>query len=192
MDVDQEAVVRARVRTLRLMRVAAWTNLISAAVVVGLVGMGAAIAYSTPLLILLFPAVTLAFSGNYVLWSIGRTRRTWETTGISPLAFRMSPAGLRCSIDAAPDSIFLPWNAVVGFRLRRWRGGPRLILDLMPGVTPTTPGVQGLEHPDVQRILHKKVHGTKGLRYAISTLRQPVAAIDQALASFSGGRVRVR
>jgi hypothetical protein len=104
---------------------------------------------------------------------------------------RISADGLRCSIDAAPDSLFLPWHAIAGFHRRRWRGRWSLVLDLAPGVTAATPGVVGLDHPDVQRVLQRKVLGIRGLRFAVNSLRQPVGEIDQALAYFSNGRVRI-
>ena len=104
---------------------------------------------------------------------------------------RMSAQGLRCSIDTAPDHLFFSWSAVTGFQLRTWRGQRFLVLGLAPGVTAGTPRVSGLDHPDAQRVLRRKVLGIKGIRFAVSTLRRAIEEIDQALAHFTRGRVRI-
>ncbi|MFI9507923.1 hypothetical protein [Nocardia sp. NPDC052566] len=76
-------------------------------------------------------------------------------------------------------------------RLHRWRGQELLVVDLLPGVDAHTPCVVGLDHPDVQRMMSKRLHGATGLRTATRILDQPPSAIDHAAAYFTGGRVRV-
>jgi hypothetical protein len=141
-------------------------------------------------------AIMIGVIGLIVLWFgvirliMGRRlSRSWERVGISPVAMRIGAAGLRCSIDAAPDSIFLPWHTIARVWLFRRGGRENIVLDLAPGTTTQTAGVEGLEHPKVQRILHTKVLGITGLRYAVSTLEQPVPTISQAMFQASGGRV---
>ncbi|MGH3426709.1 MAG: hypothetical protein ACRDQZ_03960 [Mycobacteriales bacterium] len=141
-------------------------------------------------------AIMIGIVGLVVLWfgfirliMGGRLSRSWERIGISPVAMRIGPAGLRCSIDAAPDSIFLPWHTVARVWLFRRGGRENIVLDLAPGTTPQTAGVAGLEQSEVQRILHTKVLGITGLRYAVSTLEQSVPAISQAMFQASGSRV---
>ncbi|GAB4055235.1 hypothetical protein [Catellatospora paridis] len=190
-EVDQDAVLRARTMTLRALTSSAWVGLVGAGLIAGLAAVMLAIA--GPLgLINAVPAVLLGASGARSLRRVRELRALWAGQGVAPVAMRLSAAGLRLSIDAAPDSIFLPWAAVQGMRLVRRLGQQVLVVELAPGVGPGSPGVTGLEHPDVQRVLNRKVLGVRGLRTAVRVLRQPVSAIDQALAGFTDGRVRVR
>lgn len=120
-----------------------------------------------------------------------RLRELWNAMDVPAVAMRMSAQGLLCSTSNPTDQLFLPWPVVTGFQLKRWRRQRFLVLGLAPGVTPSTPGVSGLDHPDVQRVLHRKEFGIKGIRFAVSTLRPPIEEIDQALAHFTQGRVRI-
>lgn len=108
-----------------------------------------------------------------------------------PWAMRLSGFGVEMKSDATPESVFLPWGTVQGFRLHRWRRQHFVVIDIFPGVDARTPGVVGLENPDVQNALNKHIFGTKGLRFALSNLDQPVSAVDHAVAYFTAGRVRV-
>ena len=190
-EVDQLAVQRARTTMLRATTVSAWANLVGAGIIAGL---------SAVLLGLASPvgplyaaaALLLGMSGARSLRNLRNLRAAWAGLGVAPVAMRMSGAGLRLSTDAAPDSIFLPWSTVQGLRLVGRGGHQVLVVDFAPGVGVGSPGVAGLEHPDVQRVLNRKVLGVKGLRTAVAVLNQPVSAIDQALAHYTGGRVRVR
>ncbi|MGS2811245.1 hypothetical protein [Nocardia sp. MW-W600-9] len=136
-------------------------------------------------------AVIFGVDGVVKLRRRDRLRTTWQTMGVAPAAMRLSPAGLRLSIDAAPDSIFLPWETVRGLRLHRRPGAHLLVVDLFPGVGRGTRGVSGLDHADVRRVLDRRVGGVQGLRTAVHLLDQPVAAIDHVAAQLTGGRVRV-
>lgn len=190
-EIDQDAVKQARMRMLRATALSAWVSLVGAGIIAGLTAGLLTIAGPVGLLNAA-PALLLGWSGAHSLRRRRNLRATWAGQGVAPVAMRLSGAGLRLSIDAAPDSIFLPWSTVQGFRLVSRRGQQLLVVDLAPGVGPGSPGVTGLEHPDVQRVLNSKVLGIKGLRTAVRVLRQPVSAIDQALAGHTGGRVRVR
>ncbi|WP_153806559.1 hypothetical protein [Nocardia sp. SYP-A9097] len=66
------------------------------------------------------------------------------------------------SSDSAPDSVFLPWNTIQGLRVHRYLRRDALVVDLHPGVGSDTPGVLGLEHPDIQLMLTKRMLGTVG------------------------------
>ncbi|WUA07900.1 hypothetical protein OG225_38570 [Nocardia sp. NBC_01377] len=118
-------------------------------------------------------------------------RDTWRAGGIPPWAMRMSGHGLEINSDADSESVFLPWGTVQGFRSHQWRRQHFIVVDIFPGVDAKTPGVIGLEAPDVQRALRKHIFGTKGLRFALRNLDQPVSAVDHAAAYFTAGRVRV-
>ncbi|WP_149262220.1 hypothetical protein [Actinomadura sp. K4S16] len=59
------------------------------------------------------------------------------------------------------------------------------MLDPVPGLSAGAPGVSGLDHPDVQRVLHHKVFGIQGLHFAVRARRQSVEEIDRALAHFT-------
>ncbi|NJC85737.1 hypothetical protein [Planosporangium mesophilum] len=193
-EIDQAVVSRARVVTLRALVTSAWTGLAGGVLIVALT-LATALAFRSgadfALLLMAIPGVILCADGGRRLATVRRLRKFWETAGVPPVAMRITADGLRLSLDAASDSVFLPWYAVAGFHLARWRGQRFLVLDLGPGVTATTPGVVGLDHPDIQRVLRRKVLGIKGIRFAVRTLRRPVEEIDQVLAYATNGRVRV-
>ncbi|GAA1657627.1 hypothetical protein GCM10009765_03920 [Fodinicola feengrottensis] len=200
MQVDQGVVAQARATTLRALTFSAGVSLVGGGLILGigiLVGFLIATVGGEPLQAfwlgpIVVPGLFLTYDGCRKRARIRRLRTTWAASGIAPVAMRFSPLGLRASIDAAPDSVFLPWSTVAGLRRHAWRGQQSLVIDLMPGVSPATPGVQGIAHPEVQRVLHRKVLGTTGLRVATRVLRQPVPEIDQALAAFTSGRLRIR
>ncbi|MBL1078910.1 hypothetical protein JK358_31350 [Nocardia sp. 2] len=121
----------------------------------------------------------------------GRVRAIWANTATPPAAMRLSASGIRMSLDDAPDSVFLPWETVLRLRVHRFLRRSLLVVDLVPGVYAGTPGVAGLDHPDVLRVLSGPVHGTRGLRTAVQILDRPLAEIDSAAAHFTAGRVRV-
>ncbi|MEV0062233.1 hypothetical protein [Nocardia sp. NPDC050718] len=188
--VDAVAVQRSRESVLRLGAVAAWVGLVTAVFVAAITAL--LVWLAGPIGLVQLPVVAIfGVDGVRKLRRLRELRATWQAQGVPPTAMRLSPAGLRLSIDAAPDSVFLPWATVQGLRLHRKLGNDLLVIDLFPGVGPETGGVRGLEHPDVQRVLRKKVGGTKGLRTAVRILDQPVAAIDHVAAQLTGGRVRV-
>ncbi|MQA97168.1 MAG: hypothetical protein GEV11_21935 [Streptosporangiales bacterium] len=197
-EVDQDVVAAARVRTLRLLRISAWTGVVGGGLILVLAGVMAALA-TGPLggtgfmlaALMAVPGVILLASERKKFARIRELQATWERYGLPDVAMRMSAQGLRISVDTAPDHVFLPWLAVAGFHVRTWRGQQLLMLGLAPGVTPASPGVIGLDHPDVQRVLSRKVLGVKGLRFAVPTLRRPLPEIDQAAAYFTQGRVRI-
>ncbi|MEU8898983.1 hypothetical protein [Nocardia sp. NPDC048505] len=189
--VNRAAVQRARDRTLRAARISAAISFITAAVIAGLavvlVRLVGVVGYLQFVVAALF-----VLSGVQTRRRFRKVREKWAAEGIPPTAMRLSAAGLRMSIDGAPDSIFLPWGTVHGLRVHRILGHHLLVLDLLPGVGPHTPGVHGLENPEAQRVLRKRVSGTTGLRTAANILDQPLPAIDQAAGHFTGGRVRIR
>lgn len=189
-EVDQEAVRRARATMLRRQTLSGWFSLVGAGVLAGLAVVLSQSAGVAGLLGLV-AAILVGFNGVWALLAARRLRAAWAARPVAPVAMRISPGGLRLSIDAAPDSIFLPWPAVQGFHRINRLGEQVLVLDLTPGVTPASPGVTGLDHPDVQRVLARRTQGTRGLRFAARVLRQPPGTIDQALAACTGGRVRV-
>jgi hypothetical protein len=164
-EVDQDAVRRARKWTLRALTVSAWTQLVAAGIIAGLSAWLLTIAGSVGLMEAV-PAVLLGASGARSLHNLRNLRAAWAG-GVAPVAMRLSHAELRLSIDAAPDSIFLPWPTVQGLRLVSQFGQKFLVVDLAPGVESGTPGVTGMEHPDVQRVLKRKVLGIKGPRTAV-------------------------
>jgi hypothetical protein len=194
-EIDREAVLSARRRTLRTLRASAWVQMAGSALFVVIAALTAmhvpsGAAWKVTWLVLL-PGPILWIRSWRQYAAVRHLEGTWNTMGVPAVAMRMSAHGLRCSIDAAPDHLFLPWSAITGFRLRTWRGQQILVLELAPGLKAGTPGVSGLDHPDVQRVLHHKVFGVQGLRFAVSTLRQPLEEIDRALAHFTQGRVHI-
>ncbi|MGW4246598.1 hypothetical protein [Nocardia sp. NPDC004722] len=188
---DIAVVGRARTRTLRIGVIFAGFELAMAVVISMLAALMVWLVGAVGLLNLP-SAVFLAVDAIRKLRRLRRLRDVWAAVGIPRTAMRMSTGGLTLSIDAMADHIFLPWDAVLGLRLHRWLGADLLVVDLYPEVDDETPGVVGLDHPDVQRMLHNRIHGTVGLRISLRILDQPVAALDQAAAHFTTGRIRVR
>lgn len=196
-EVDQDAVLAARNRVLRTLRVSAWIGVLGGGALLLLAGVFAgffagrvdgALVWAA---FLATPGLVLAISEGRRFARIRGLQATWRRTGVPQVAMRLSAQGLALGIDAAPEHVFLPWPAVAGLRVQRSYGQSLLMIDLAPGVTPASPGVSGLGHPDVQAVLRKKVLGVRGLRVAVRTLRRPLQEIDQAAAYFTQGRVRL-
>lgn len=76
---------------------------------------------------------------------------------------------------------------MLGLRQQRKFGQPILEVVLQRGVTPTSPGVSGLDQPAARATLQpSKWIKTAGF-YGVASLDQPVESIDQALRHFSNG-----
>ncbi|MEV0702138.1 hypothetical protein AB0I53_30070 [Saccharopolyspora sp. NPDC050389] len=190
-EVDARTVAQGRTIVLRSRRTSAWTTSIAAGIITGL-GVGGALTLPANWLVMLmiaFPGLLLALDAGRQFAATRRLRETWQRAGIPAVAMRISAAGLHCSNEAAP-AVFLPWPAVAGIHLKRRLGQPMLVLELAPGTTAATPGVVGLDHPDVQRALRTKTLGVRGLWFGVRSLRQPLEEIDRAFAHFTNGRVR--
>ncbi|MEV0054637.1 hypothetical protein AB0H34_29530 [Saccharopolyspora shandongensis] len=190
-EIDAGTVARGRTVILRSRRASAWTSSIAAGIIIGLGG-GVALAFpdNWPLMLLIaLPGVFLALEAGRQFTAVRRLQEAWRQAGIPAVAMRISATGLHCSNEAAP-AVFLPWPAIAGIHLKRRLGQQMLVLELAPGTTATTPGVVGLDHPDVQRALRKKTLGVRGLWFGVRPLRQPLEQIDRAFAHFTGGRLR--
>jgi hypothetical protein len=176
-ETDLAAVARSRAFTLRSGRQGGWVSLIGGGLILGTaaalaVGVGQyfwAVAEAVPGLI-------FGADGARKLAEVRSLRAQWQLEDLPPVAMRLSAAGLRCGAD----SVFLPWSAVAGIRRTRRRRQWSLVVDLAPGVTDATPGVEGLStHPDA-------------LRFKEASLRRRHEEIDQAMSHFTNGRVRIR
>src|SRR5690606_26879502 len=95
-------------------------------------------------------------------------------------ALRMTSDGLLLGAEGATEPVFLPWSAVAGFRAGQAAGQPTLTLLLTPGVTPSTPGVRGLDQPAVVRAFAPAQRG-RGIFYSVAALDRGVEEIDAAL-----------
>ncbi|MBI0296264.1 hypothetical protein JBE04_17790 [Streptomyces sp. PRKS01-29] len=191
---DPEAVSRVRASLLRTLPVAAWAGVVGAAVIVAampllLVTLGPS---TSQLWVLVFawPAVFFLYDAKCRFAALRRLKRTWAVKDVSPEAMRLSPEGLRCTIDAAPDPVLLPWSAIARVRITG-QGLSSVRIDLTPGVSATTPGVSGLEQPEVRTRTRRTWKGRTRLRFAVYALREPLSEIDQALGRFSNGRISV-
>ncbi|MEV6772299.1 hypothetical protein AB0N05_27075 [Nocardia sp. NPDC051030] len=188
--VDTAAVQRSRERGL-------WWKAFSArfqlATALGMSALAALMVYlAGPIGLMQFlPAAIFGYVGVRDLRRLRRQRESLRAAALPEVAMRLSANGLAVGTDAGPDSVFLPWDTVRGLRLHSWLRQELLVIDLFPEVTADTPGVRGLDREDIQAILRTPVHGTTGLRTATKVLTQPVSAIDEAAAHFTGGRVRV-
>jgi hypothetical protein len=101
----------------------------------------------------------------------------------------MSPAALELGVEGALAPVVLPWQAVQGFQLRRRYGQQTLEVVLHPNVSPTSPGITGLDQPAAQASLQPGKWLKSAGFYGVASLDQPVDAIDQALRYFSSGQV---
>ncbi|MGW5643850.1 hypothetical protein ACWEV3_05475 [Saccharopolyspora sp. NPDC003752] len=189
-EIDARMVAQGRRFILRSRRTSAWISSIAAGLIIGLGGGSALVLPGNwPMMLLIaLPGLFLALDAGRQFTAVRRLRETWQRAGIPAVAMRFSAAGLHCSNEAAP-AVFLPWPAIAGIHLKRRLGQPLLALELAPGAA-ATPGVVGLDHPDVQRALRTKTFGVRGLWFGVRPLRQPLEQIDRAFADFTGGRLR--
>lgn len=186
-EADPDAVARTRAVVLRAKHSSAWSGAIGGVLLVGIaVAAVATIGLSTawPLLGSGVAGVVLVADSRRHFAAARRMAATWAAIGVPPEAMRLSREGLRCRIDMAPRPCFLPWPSVAAFHLR---GGRTLAVQLAPGVTAATPGVSGLDQHEVRRALRRRE-----LRFPLSSLRRPPEDIDQVLAAFTAGRLRIR
>ncbi|MBD3004118.1 hypothetical protein [Streptomyces sp. 5-10] len=192
---DPEAVSRVRASLLRTLPVAAWAGVAGAAVIVAavvllLIALGPS-ASQLWVLVFAWPAALLLYDARRRFAALRRLKRTWAVKDVSPVAMRLSPEGLRCTIDAAPEPVVLPWSAIDRMRVTG-QGLSAVRVDLTPGVSATTPGVSGLDQPETRTRMRRTWKGRTRLRFAIYALREPLSDIDQALGHFSNGRIGIR
>jgi len=189
-QLDRDAILRSRRSMVRLY----W---LSAAIDLAFTGALAAIAITQA-----FPVAAMAIAmalvilghGGYRLDRLRRERRAWEAYELPAVAMRMSPTGLTLNTDRTPRSVFLPWHTVMGFSVHSkgfTERGKSLVVYLAPGVDASTPGTAGLDQPEATPMLRPRV-GRPGFRYAAGALQPRVPVIDQALAHYTNGRLRIR
>jgi hypothetical protein len=135
-----------------------------------------------------------AFNAGLLGGSYQRTvARLRRAPGAGDRALCLTAAGIRTGTDRAPDAIFVPWPLVTGFRVATWRQGrrriPLLVMQLAPGAA-TAPDVEGLDLPDVRRMLRPPPRGLGGIALA-SSLLEPLSALDEALRERTDGRVGI-
>ncbi|MEU0839022.1 hypothetical protein ABZ370_06070 [Streptomyces sp. NPDC005962] len=200
---DPGAVARMRAASLRSLPWSAWSGVVGSVfmlvVMVGTVYFvyTTAVHATTTLLITLlmitcFVPIYLRDSTRRFA-ALRRLKQTWAVKEISPVAMRVTDEGLWCVVDAAPEPVFLPWAAVANVQVKGRGRLSVLLVALAPGA-PTTPGVSGLNQPEVKSRTRRNRKGVSRLHLAVHSPLQPVSEseIDQALGHFSGGRVRVR
>ncbi|EXU65644.1 hypothetical protein Z951_24255 [Streptomyces sp. PRh5] len=192
---DPEAVSRVRASLLRTLPVAAWAGVAGAAVIIAavvllLVTLGPS-ASQLWVLVFAWPAVFFLYDARRRFAALRRLKRTWAVKDVSPVAMRLSPDGLRCTIDAAPDPVVLPWSAIAQVRIKG-QGLSSVRVDLTPGVSATTPGVSGLDQPEARTRMRRTWKGRTRLGFAVYALREPLSDINQALGHFSNGRIGIR
>lgn len=201
---DVEFVVRAdegaalRLRAETLVTLERWTSISVGVAVFApclalllVVGGGGWVSDATRLASVVIAAVVTPAGAIAARRGIEQARRFGDAPGAGPIAMRLTGTGVRCGTDLAPESIFLPWAVVAGAREENLRGLDLLVLEVEPGTTPATPGVEGLDPAEVQRSLRPRPRGLGGIGFSTSVLRRPVADIDEALGRFTDGRVRV-
>lgn len=134
----------------------------------------------------------LAFLGGAVAQArvLKRAAPWYEATDLPDEVIRMTTDGLLLASEGATEPIWLPWPTVAGFRYSRSLGQPILTLLLTPGVTPSTPGVRGLDQPAVARAFGSG-NRSRGIFYGLPALDQNAGAIDAAMRTFTAGRAGV-
>lgn len=176
------------------------TRLIGGSVVLVLttIGLGLAVALTIMLgefwfigLLMIFSMLLLATPTVKAMRVSAALKRWYDASELPPFALRMSPVALELGVEGAPAPVVLPWQAVQGFRLQRRYGQQTLEVVLRPNVSPTSPGISGLDQLAAQASLQPgKWLKSAGL-YGVASLDQPVEAINQALQHFSRGAVGV-
>lgn len=119
-------------------------------------------------------------------------KRWYDASALPQYALRMTPAALELGVEGAPAPVVLPWPTVGGLQVKRKFGQPVLEVVLRPGVTATTPGVLGLDHPAAKAALGSSKWIKSAGFYGVASLDQPVEAIAQALQYFSQGQAALR
>ncbi|GLY92353.1 hypothetical protein [Actinoallomurus iriomotensis] len=186
-EADPDAVARTRAALLRSKRGSAWSSAVGGCLILGIAIGATAIAgfglVSLPMAGVGVAGLILVADARRQFTAVRRMRATWTAIGVPPEVLLLSPAGLRFRVDIAPEPCFLPWSKVAKVGLR---GGRSLTVALAPGVTAATPGVSGLDQPEVRRALRRRE-----LRFPLSSLRRPPEEIDRALTAFTAGRLRL-
>jgi hypothetical protein len=190
---NREEVVRRR-------RVVRRTRLIGGGIVLVLTAIGLGLSvWLTIALDGLWMAGLLMIASMLVLGGTGllsvrqalKGKRWYDASELPPYAMRMTSAALELGVEGAQAPVVLPWPAVVGLRQQRKFGQPILQVVLQPGVTPSSPGVSGLDQPAARATLQPgKLTKTAGF-YGVPSLDQSVESIDQALRHFSNGLAAV-
>lgn len=193
---DRAEVLRRRATVRRTQVFGIWVTGVGFAIMAGFV-LGMAIGFDLGggmwwfAILIVVSMLPLLFSVEQSRRRLAASKKWFAGAELPPWAMRMSSQALELGCEGAPMPVVLPWQAVQGFKQRRRFGQPVLELVLAPGVGPGTPGVSGLEQPAAASALTpSKMVKPIGF-YGVAALDQPLGAIDQALRSFSGGRVGV-
>lgn len=198
-EIDRDAVARDRDRVRRIMMGQVWFAFGATILILIIISGGYLWARSlnAPPSVWLFLWMMLPMIGSLVhaLHTLGQVRKqraAWEGAPAVAVGLRLTPSGLEYRTDEAPEPVFLPWATVAGLRVVRRVGHDYLLVDPAPGVHAGTAGVRGLDQAHVQwQLRDPRTFGERGLRHPVSTLRQPLDAIADAVAYFSQGRARL-
>lgn len=106
------------------------------------------------------------------------------------VAMRLTADGLRIGTDGVTTVASYPWHLVQALRCRTVHGELRLVVELLPGVTPDLALTIGVEEVDpVPRFW--RAFGRRGPRFVADTLAVPLPVLDTAVRHYSAGRVGV-
>ncbi|MFI0816393.1 hypothetical protein ACH4TX_20140 [Streptomyces sp. NPDC021098] len=192
---DPGVVARVRASLLRSLPVQAWAGVgasvfvVASLLTIHLVLLSHGLSFTWPLLSLWLVPLWL-YDSKRRFAALKRLKQTWATKEISTVAMRVTPEGLTCVIDAAPEPVVLPWAAVTHVQVKGRERLTVLRVALAPGAA-TAPGATGLDQPEARSRTRRSWKGVSRLHLPVFARRQSVSEIDQAVGHFSGGRVRV-
>lgn len=191
---DRATVIAKRAGARRANRVSLGISIVGGVILLalGVLSLAWALTSDGSLVLGLIGVAGLAFLGGAVAQArvLRRARPWYEATDLPDEIIRMTPDGMQLGSESAAEPVWLPWPAVAGFRYGQSFGQPILTLLLTPGVTPATPGVRGLDQPEVASAFGPG-RRRRGIFYGLAALDQSVEAIDAAMRSFTNGRAGV-
>lgn len=193
---DRAEVLRRRRTVRRTQSFAIWWTVISFGVLLGIlvavaITMGSANGLWFFVALIVVAMIPVVVTTEQSRRRLAASKRWFAAAELPPFAMRMTAQALELGCEGAPEPIVLPWNTVLGFRLRRRFGQQVLELALAPGVTASTAGIRGADQPAASAMLWPPKRTKAAGFYGVASLDQPVEAIDQALRSFTAGRVTI-
>jgi hypothetical protein len=133
--------------------------------------------------------LAIVVAGSVPRWRRLNRIKRWSLA-TPDFAMRLTADGLRIGTDGMTTVASYPWHLVQALRYRKLHGELRLVVELLPGVTPNLALTIGVEEVDPVPRFWRAV-GRRGPRFVADTLAIPPPVLDAAVRHYSGGRVGV-